>query len=177
MSLGVLFAILIPIAEVWTAIQVAHHIGWPLTIALVIVISACGPSLVRRQGIGVWRRAQLRLQAGEVPGREAIDGVLLLVAGGLLTFPGFITGGLGLLLLLPPVRRLVRLVSGTWLARKLRKSAVSVETSVGGLRPGTGDGGSFDPGGRVMTTRSYRVEHPRGTLGAPTEPEHPTSGG
>jgi uncharacterized protein YdhG (YjbR/CyaY superfamily) len=55
---------------------------------LAILISACGPALVRRQGTGVWRRARRRLEDGEVPGREAIDGVLLLIAGGLLTFPG-----------------------------------------------------------------------------------------
>jgi UPF0716 protein FxsA len=133
-SLGVLFVILIPIAEVWAAIQVAHQIGWLATIVLLIVISASGPALVRRQGIGVWRRAQRRIEDGELPGREAIDGVLLLVAGGLLTFPGFITGVLGLLLLLPPVRSLVRVASRIWLARKIRRSAVTIQASVGGLR-------------------------------------------
>jgi UPF0716 protein FxsA len=173
--LGVLFAILIPIGEVWTAIQVAHQIGWLATVALLIVISACGPTLVRRQGMGVWRRAQRRMEDGEVPGREAIDGVLLLAAGGLLTFPGFITGVLGLLLLLPPVRSLVRVASRGWLARKVRRSGVTVRVSASGLRPGEGDGHGYDRGGQVMTADSYPLEHPRRALEAPPEPDHPTS--
>ena len=169
-----LFAILIPIGEVWTAIQVAHHIGWLATIALLVVISACGPSLVHRQGMGVWRRAQRRMEDGEVPGREAIDGVLLLVAGGLLTFPGFITGVLGLLLLLPPVRSVVRIASRAWLVRRVRRSGVTVRVSASELRPNPGDGDGFDRRGRAMTADSYPVEHPRRALDSPDEPDNPT---
>ncbi len=155
MVFGVVLVVLIPVAEVWTAIQVAHHIGWLATIALMILISACGPSLVRRQGTGVWRRARRRLEHGEVPGREAIDGVLLLIAGGLLTFPGFITGVLGLLLLLPPIRRLVRFASGAWMARKVRRSSVTIRATVA-----TSDGhAAFDRHGQVMTAESYPVDH------------------
>lgn len=158
MSLGFVLVILIPIAEIWTAIQVAHHIGWLATIALLALFSAFGPSLVRRQGSGVWRRARRRLDEGEVPGREAIDGVLLLIAGGLLTFPGFITGVLGLLLLLPPVRSVVRVVSAKWLARKVGRSSITVMTSFGGPRD------AFDHRGPVMTAESHPVEHPRRAL-------------
>jgi UPF0716 family protein affecting phage T7 exclusion len=125
----------------------------------------------------VWRRAQRRIEDGEVPGREAIDGVLLLVAGGLLTFPGFITGVLGLLLLLPPVRSLVRVASRGWLARKVRKSGVTVRLSTSGLHPGPGDRDGFDRGGQVTTADSYPLEHPTRGLEAPSEPDRPTNPG
>ena len=49
-------------------------------------------------------RARVRMQAGEVPGSEIIDGVLILFAGALLVTPGFVTDLCGILLLLPPVR-------------------------------------------------------------------------
>ena len=176
MGLALLLFILIPIAEVWTAIQVAHHIGWLATIAVIVVISAFGPRLVRREGTGVWRRARHRLEEGEIPGREAIDGVLLLIAGGLLAFPGFITGVLGLLLLIPPVRRLVRVASGAWLARKVRRSGVTVRTSVNGSWPATVSRSPSDHG-RVTTAESHPVEHPRGALGRPADPEPPGSPG
>jgi UPF0716 protein FxsA len=169
MVLGFVLVILIPIAEVWTAILVAHHIGWLATIALLILISAVGPLLVRRQGIGVWRRARRRLDEGEVPGREAIDGVLLLIAGGLLTFPGFITGALGLMLLLPPVRSLVRSASAAWLARRISRSSITVAASFGGPP------NAFDHRGPVMSAESHPVEHPRRTLGPPVEPSRPTN--
>lgn len=151
MSLGVLFVILVPIAEIWAAIQVAQHIGWLPTIVLLVVISACGPRLVRRQGMGVWRRARHRIDEGELPGREAIDGVLLLIAGGLLTFPGFITGVMGALLLLPPVRAAMRYVAGVWLARKVRKSAAILHLPANGRT---------DPGGPVVTAQSHRLDPP-----------------
>lgn len=167
-----LFVILIPILEVWTAIQVAHHIGWLATIVLLVLTSAFGPALVRRQGIGVWRRARHRLEEGEVPGREAIDGVLLLIAGGLLTLPGFITAVLGLLLLLAPVRAVVRRGSGAWLARQVRNSGMTVRVS--GLQQGPADHG-VDPGGRVTTAESHPVEHR--PLGALPEPDPPPTQG
>ena len=45
---------------------------------------------------------------GRPPGREAIDGALILVGGVLLITPGFITDVVGLGLLLAPTRALAR---------------------------------------------------------------------
>jgi UPF0716 protein FxsA len=106
------------IAELYVIVQVAHHIGVLWTLALLVLFSASGPWLVRRTGLSVWRRAQTRLNEGEVPGREIIDGVLLLAAGLLLTVPGFLSGIAGVLLLLPPVRAVVRSLGSRWLARR-----------------------------------------------------------
>ena len=49
-----------------------------------------------------------RLQAGRVPAREVLDGALVIFGGALLLTPGFITDILGLVLLLPPTRAVVR---------------------------------------------------------------------
>lgn len=46
------------------------------------------------------------MAAGEFPGREAVDGLVLLAGGLLVCIPGFITDVIGLLLLIPPVRAL-----------------------------------------------------------------------
>ena len=51
-----------------------------------------------------------RLAAGRVPAREVLDGALVIFGGALLLTPGFITDILGLVLLLPPTRALVRAV-------------------------------------------------------------------
>jgi UPF0716 protein FxsA len=111
--------VLVAIAELYVIVQVAHHIGVVATIGLLVLFCASGPWLVRRTGLGVWRRAKNRLDQGDLPGRELVDGALLLAAGVLLTVPGFITGVLGLLLLIPPVRAFVRLLGGRWLARRV----------------------------------------------------------
>ena len=55
-----------------------------------------------------------------MPAREVLDGVLVIFGGALLLTPGFITDILGLVLLVPPTRALVRAVlaggsrSGWW---------------------------------------------------------------
>ena len=138
-----LLIIAVIVAEVYVIVQVADHIGVLATLALLVLISASGPWLVRRTGLGVWRRAQARLRDGQMPGREIVDGVLLLAAGVLLTVPGFITGMAGALLLLPPVRALVRLLGGRWLARRVVVEQWS-------------DGGQ----GSVITAGSRTVDRP-----------------
>lgn len=102
----VLFAlfVVVPFAELYVILQVAHVIGGVNTIAALLIMSFVGAALVKREGLGVLRRAQARVNAGQVPGRELVDGVLILLAGALLLTPGFLTDALGVLLLLPPVR-------------------------------------------------------------------------
>jgi UPF0716 protein FxsA len=56
---------------------------------------------------------------GEVPGRELVDGVLILFAGALLVTPGFLSDIAGVLLLLPPVRAAVRAVAIRSLERRV----------------------------------------------------------
>jgi UPF0716 protein FxsA len=78
------------------------------TLALLVLISFVGAWLMKREGLGALRRAQRQVDAGMVPGRELVDGALIVLAGALLLAPGFITDAVGLLLLLPPVRAGVR---------------------------------------------------------------------
>jgi UPF0716 protein FxsA len=105
------------IAELWVMVQVAVQIGVLNTIALLVLMPVLGIWLVKRAGLAVFRRLHATVEAGGVPHREVVDGFLLLFAGLLLIVPGFITGAIGLLLLLPPVRAAVR----TALVRSLRK--------------------------------------------------------
>ncbi len=105
--LVVLFLV-VPLAELYVIIQVGQAFGALNTIALLIVISAAGAWLVKREGLHVWRRFQQQVGAGAVPGKEIADGVMVLVAGALLLAPGFLTDIAGILLLLPPVRAAIR---------------------------------------------------------------------
>jgi UPF0716 protein FxsA len=95
-----------PIAELLVAIKVAEAIGVLLTVILLLAGWPLGLWLMRRQGREAWRRLSLAIQLGKAPGREVLHGVLVLLGGGLLIVPGFITDVLGLLLLTPPARRL-----------------------------------------------------------------------
>jgi len=99
-----LLFICVPIIEIGLFIQVGGFLGlWP-TIALVLVTAFAGASLVRSQGIATLMSVQGRLQQGEMPAQQIIEGVMLAVAGVLLLTPGFMTDALGMLVLLPAPR-------------------------------------------------------------------------
>jgi UPF0716 protein FxsA len=100
--------IIVPIAEIYVIIQVGQAIGALPTIALLIADSIIGSWLLRSQGRAVWRRFNAQLSAGRPPAREVLDGALVIFGGALLLAPGFLTDILGIVLLLPPTRAVVR---------------------------------------------------------------------
>lgn len=116
--LVVLVALLIgvPILELYVIVRVAVGIGTLQTIGLLILVSVVGAWLVRREGLWVLNRVRERLDQGQIPGNELVDGLLILVAGALMLTPGFLTDALGLVLLAPPTRIIVR----TMLVRRFR---------------------------------------------------------
>ena len=125
--LALLF-IAIPFVEIYVIIQVGHVIGLLPALALLIIISMVGASLVKREGLGVWRRVQERVDAHEVPGRELLDGLLVLLAGALLLTPGFVTDAVGILLLLPPVRAGIRALANRRFAHRVSGGVIDVRS-------------------------------------------------
>ncbi len=109
--IGFLF-LAIPILEIYLLIQVGEVIGAGWTILLVVLTAVIGVWLLRIQGLSTLARAQRRLQENELPAREILEGMGLVVAGALLLTPGFFTDAIGFLLLFPPTRiALVSLVA------------------------------------------------------------------
>ena len=104
----VLLFIVVPILEIYVLIQIGSAIGVLPTIALLILDSVLGAVLMRSQGRAAWMRFNRALAEGRVPAREVLDGVLVIFGGALLLTPGFLSDILGLVLLLPPTRALVR---------------------------------------------------------------------
>jgi UPF0716 protein FxsA len=104
----VILFIVVPIAELAVIIQVGQEIGVWWTIALLVADSIVGSVLMRSQGRVAWRRFNAAVQEGRVPAREVLDGALVVFGGLLLLTPGFLTDALGLVLLIPPTRALVR---------------------------------------------------------------------
>ena len=110
MPLLLLLFIVVPLAELYLIIQVGQAIGVLPTIAILLLDSVVGSVLLRSQGRLAWRRFREATAAGRPPAREVIDGALILVGGAFLLTPGFLSDLLGLALLLPPSRAVVRRV-------------------------------------------------------------------
>lgn len=100
--------IVVPLAELYVILKVGDAIGVLPTIALLAADSLLGTILLRSQGRAVWRRFNETLAAGRMPHREVMDGVLVIFGAAFLITPGFITDIVGVALLLPPTRTLVR---------------------------------------------------------------------
>jgi UPF0716 protein FxsA len=135
--------IVVPIAELYVIIQVGQLIGiWP-TLALLLADAILGSLLLRHQGRGAWQRFNQALAERRFPGKEVVDGLLIVVGGTLLLTPGFLSDIVGLLLLIPPTRAIVRS-----LLRRFTIGRFVVVGMPGGGGPGrngpTGPGRSYD---------------------------------
>jgi UPF0716 protein FxsA len=101
--------IVLPLAELYVILEVVGPaLNWYGTVALLVADSILGSVLLRSQGRAVWRRFNAVLAEGSVPHREVVDGVLIIFGGAFLITPGFITDIVGLVLLIPPTRSIVR---------------------------------------------------------------------
>jgi UPF0716 protein FxsA len=96
------------LAELFVVIKVAEAIGVALTILALIASWPLGVWALRSQGRVVWRRLADAIAVGRPPGREVLDGALVLLGGVFLVVPGFIGDVLGAWLLAPPSRAVVR---------------------------------------------------------------------
>ena len=135
-----------PAAEIFVMIEVADAIGVLAMLVLLIASWPIGMWVLRSRGRAAWRRLADAVLAGRPPGREVLNGALVLLAGGLLVVPGFISDVLGILVLLPFVRR----AFGALLVRNLRsKVLVNVARATRPRSPG------------YVDSTAHEVEEPR----------------
>ena len=127
--------IVVPIAELAVLIQIGELIGVWWTIALLVADAILGSLLARSQGRITWQRFNEAMQAGRPPAREVMDGALVLFGGALLLTPGFLSDILGVILLVPPTRALVRALL---VRRFMNRMVASMTAGPRGGRPGAG---------------------------------------
>ncbi len=122
LPLLVLLFVVVPMLEIYVIIQVGHALGVLDTIAVMVLISLLGAWLARHEGFVVLQRARESLDLGRIPADEILDGTLVLAGGLLLLTPGFVTDGVGVALLFPPTRAMVRAYLRRYLRTRLGTS-------------------------------------------------------
>src|SRR5690554_5894868 len=156
MRLLILPFILLPILEMLLLFQVADMIGALATLGLVILTAVIGVKVLKQQGWSAFRRANERLNRGELPAREMLEGLFIAVGGAMLLTPGFLTDTLGLICLLPPTRRLI-------VDRMIRSGRFHVVGGGVGGGPFGRAGRGYDSGdgrGSDVYEGEYTREHP-----------------
>jgi UPF0716 protein FxsA len=112
--------IVVPMLELMLLIRIGQTIGvWP-TLALVVGTGVVGALIISRQSVGVLIRTLEALSEGRPPVEPVLDGLFLMLAGGLLLMPGLATDVVALLLLVPPLRRLIARASVRWMLHRTR---------------------------------------------------------
>lgn len=152
------------VIELIALVMVANWVGLGWALLLLLGTSVLGIALLRIEGLRAWQELRSAAADGRFPqdepesvpassARMADTGARIL-AGVLLTFPGFITDLFGLVLLIPPIRRGV--------GRRMAASAFRTfpgrrpPGAAGPGRPGAGGAGGVQHGvvieGEVVDT-------------------------
>jgi UPF0716 protein FxsA len=152
--------VVFPAVEIFVIVQMVHWIGGLATLAALVAGALLGAVVMRRAGASWWRalRGRMTTPSGvEVSGQmpdpgAAASAALLFVAGLLLFLPGFVSDVLGLILLVPFVRRLLLSATAAWFVRRF--TAVDAP---GGIRIWTRQSGSVGATGGENVVRGTAV--------------------
>ncbi|MDI3406557.1 FxsA family membrane protein [Streptomyces cavernicola] len=115
------------VLEIWLLTQVASAWGGFTVFLLLTAGLVLGGVVIKRAGRRAfkgWTEQLQQVQRGEMPERSERAGgnALTMIAGLLLMLPGLVSDGLGLLLLLPPVRGLLTKRVERSMERRIRKA-------------------------------------------------------
>ncbi|HEX6681370.1 MAG TPA: FxsA family protein [Candidatus Limnocylindrales bacterium] len=116
-----LAVLLLGAAEFLVLLGVIKLIGTAPAILILVGLTVLGGVLMRNEGLRGWRRLREAARSGKPAGEEAVNSVAGLLAALLLFIPGYLTGLAGLVILVPPVRRIV----GTRLRRATERRVPS----------------------------------------------------
>ena len=134
----------LPLLEIALLIRAGQKLGlWPV-MAIIVGTGILGIAILVRQRFAVVSGVMNAVNEGKPPLEPVLNGAFMVLAGGLLFSPGLLCDAAGLLLLVPPIRRLV---AGWTVARLLQDAEIHVATHGGGrLTPGEREGGPIIEG-------------------------------
>jgi UPF0716 protein FxsA len=147
--------LVIPLADAAMLVYVGGVLGWPATVALVVLTGLLGMLLVRAEGRHTLRSMAEGVERGEPPTDALLDGGLLIAAGAFLLTPGLVTDAVGFLLAVPvtryPVREALKRYAVVPYVDARTDGFVTGRVWTGGFPDDEGDTFDLDP-------ESYRVD-------------------
>ncbi len=103
----ILMFTVIPALELYLLFEVGSEIGAINTILVIIFTGFLGASLAKSQGLSILMKIQNKMNHGELPGDQIVQGLMVFAGGLLLLTPGFMTDIVGFSLVLPGTRHLL----------------------------------------------------------------------
>lgn len=111
MAVVLLLYLIVEVVAIWA---VASLVGGLWTIVLLLAGAIVGSWLARREGGKAMRALMAAAQSGKSGHQEVTDGMLVALGGLFIFLPGFVTDVVGLLMIVPPSRTVLR---RAWLRR------------------------------------------------------------
>ena len=128
MNTFLLLIISVPIIEIYLFIKIGSQIGAFYTISLIFITAFFGVLYARYEGFNTLRSGMSQLVKNELPAYEIISGAALAFAALLLILPGFATDFFGLLIIFPPIRKLIfKKVSNKQRSNKTKQDFINGE--------------------------------------------------
>jgi UPF0716 protein FxsA len=118
--------IAVPLLELYVLLKISEFWGAFPTIILVIVTGVTGAFLAKSQGTAAWRRIQSEFYEGRMPGDQLLDGLMIFAGGITLLTPGLITDTIGLCLLIPLTRNIIKRLIKQKILRKLKERDIGI---------------------------------------------------
>ena len=166
-----LFLLALPILEIYVFVVAGDAIGGGWVVSLVILSAIIGIALIRRQGIGALQQAQMSMSQGQQPVNDIFKAIIVFISGILFVVPGFITDGIGLILLTGIGRGLIMILFASIILPALMARGTFTSHSPFPSGPSPNDGG-FSTGGTAepeiipantrQSERSSRTSHKTG---------------
>ncbi|MBT2616582.1 MULTISPECIES: FxsA family protein [unclassified Bacillus (in: firmicutes)] len=126
MKYFLMFIIAMPVVEIIVLLLSGNLIGfWP-TVFLIVATGLIGAYLAKRQGMETWKKAQEQIRYGMMPGNEIIDGICIFIGAALLLSPGLISDIMGLILVFPPTRNLLKPIVIRFIMNRMNKGKVTI---------------------------------------------------
>ncbi|MGM0885507.1 MAG: FxsA family protein [Bacillota bacterium] len=126
MKYFLMFIIVMPVVEIIVLLLSGNLIGfWP-TLFLIVATGLIGAYLAKRQGMETWKKAQEQIRYGMMPGNEIIDGICIFIGAALLLSPGLISDIMGLILVFPPTRNLLKPIVIRFIMNRMNKGKVTI---------------------------------------------------
>ncbi|MGG3478825.1 FxsA family protein [Peribacillus frigoritolerans] len=126
MKYFLMFIIAMPVVEIIVLLLSGNLIGfWP-TLFLIAATGLIGAYLAKRQGMETWKKAQDQIRYGMMPGNEIIDGICIFIGAALLLSPGLISDIMGLILVFPPTRNLLKPIVIRFIMNRMNKGKVTI---------------------------------------------------
>ncbi|NLM04547.1 MAG: FxsA family protein [Clostridiales bacterium] len=104
----ILLLITLAFVELAILIKLGTIIGTGKTILIIILTSFLGVYLAKLAGINTIYRILTEIENRQIPKDELLNGLCIILGGGLLIFPGIITDTIGFLLLIPMTRNIIK---------------------------------------------------------------------